>query len=96
MVIGVLQVELLIGDATSLKAKRSVVKSIKDRIGRDPGIAVAEVDRLEAHQIAVLGIIAVSNSSTHVDSVLSRVLDRLRRDRRAVLNDQQMEILTGH
>ena len=96
MVIGVLQVELLIGDATSLKGKRSVVKSIKDRIGREPGVAVAEVDRLEAHQIAVLGFVTVSNSSSHVDQVLNHVLDKLRRDRRAVLNDQQMEILTGH
>jgi len=96
MVLGILQVELLIGDATSLKDKRRVLSSLKDRIGSEPFIAVAEVDRHESHRHAVLGIVAVSNDGRHARSVIDRVLDRLRSDPRIVLSDHTTEILTGH
>lgn len=95
MVIGVLQVELLIGDATSLKDKRRVLMSIKDRLHRDFNVSVAEVDRQEAHQIAVLGVAAVGNEGSHVQGVLDKILDQLRTNRHVVLNDQQTEIISG-
>lgn len=95
MVIGVLQVELLIGDAMSLKDKRRVLTSLKDRLHREHNVAVAEVDRQEAHQIAVLGIAAVSNSGAHAQGVLDRILDQIRHNRHVVVNDQQTEIISG-
>ena len=95
MVIGVLQVELFIGDSVSLKDKRRVVASLKERLHRQHSVAVAEVDRLDAHQVAVLGIVSVSNSTRHTQGVLSKVLDQLRANPRFVLSDQQTEILTG-
>lgn len=95
MVIGVLQVELLISEAASLKDKRRVVASLKDRLHREHNVAVAEVDRQEAHQVAVLGIAAVSNSGAHVQGMLDRILDQLRRSRQAVVNDHQTEVISG-
>lgn len=96
MVIGVLQVELFIGDASSLKDKRRVVMSLKDRLHQSNGVAIAEVDKLDAHQVAVLGIVAVSNSSSHAQGVLDRILDQLRKSPKFVLNAHQMEMLSGH
>lgn len=95
MIIGVLQVELLIGDAASLKDKRRVLMSIKDRLHRDFNVAVAEIDRQDAHQIAVLGIAAVGNEGGHVQGVMDKILDQLRANRRVVLNDQQTELFSG-
>ena len=95
MVIGVLQVELWIGDAVSLKDKRRVLTSIKDRLHREYNVSVAEVDRQDAHQVAVLGIAAVSNSAPHAQGVLDKILDWIRQNRQVVLNDQQTEILSG-
>jgi len=95
MVIGVLQVELLIDDAMSLKDKRRVVSSVKDRLHREHLVAVAEVDRLEAHQVAVLGIATISNSVAHAQGTLDRIVNELRAARRFVLNDHQSEILSG-
>jgi uncharacterized protein YlxP (DUF503 family) len=95
MVIGVLQVELFIGDSASLKDKRRVVMSLKDKLHRLNGVAVAEVDKLEAHQLAVLGIVSVSNSAAHSQGVLSRILDQLRKNPRFVLNGHQTEIISG-
>lgn len=96
MVIGLLQFELLIGDARSLKDKRRVVSSLKDRLHREHLVAVAEVDRLDAHQHAVLGLATVSNDVPHVQGMLDRIVEQLRLDRRFVLNDHATEILTGH
>ncbi|QNN23802.1 DUF503 domain-containing protein [Planctomycetales bacterium ZRK34] len=96
MVIGILQVELVIGDAMSLKDKRRVLRSVKDRLGRIGQIAIAEVDEHETHRRAVLGIVTVSTTVPRAQSTLSKILDRLRENRLFVLNDHQMEILTGH
>jgi uncharacterized protein YlxP (DUF503 family) len=43
MTIGVLQLELRIGDAMSLKDKRRVIKSLKDRIAHGHNVSIAEV-----------------------------------------------------
>ena len=96
MVIGILQVELYIGDAVSLKDKRRVVSSLKDRLHREHLVAVAEVDKLDKHQTAVIGIVAVSNQTPHVQGMLSRIVDQLRANGRFVLTDHAMEILSGH
>jgi uncharacterized protein YlxP (DUF503 family) len=95
MVIGILQVELMIGDAASLKDKRRVVNSLKDRLHREHQVAVAEVDKQDLHQLAVLGIAAVSNSVPHVQGLLDRIVDRMRSNGRFVVNDHHVEILTG-
>lgn len=95
MVIGVLQVELFIGEAASLKDKRRVVLSVKDRVGRDNAVAIAEIDKLDTHQIAVLGIATVSNSAPRARETLQRIVETLRQHREAVLANHAIEILTG-
>jgi len=95
MILGVLQVELWVGDANSLKDKRRVLTSIKDRLRRHHNVAVAEVDQREALRTAVLGIVTVSNSGRHAESVLNRIMDRLREHREAVVQDHQTEIVSG-
>ena len=93
MIVGVLQFELLIEHAMSLKDKRRVVSSLKDRLHREHLAAVAEVDRLDEHRVAVLGLAVVSNSTTHARSMLDRIIDQLRRGREYVLGEHQVEIL---
>ena len=56
MVVGILQAELVIDGAESLKDKRRVVVSIKDKLHREFQVSVAEVDSLDSHHRAVLGI----------------------------------------
>jgi hypothetical protein len=47
MTVGVLQLELSIGDAMSLKDKRRVIKSLKDRIAHGHNVSIAEVGALD-------------------------------------------------
>jgi len=95
MIVGLLQIELVIGDARSLKDKRRVVNSVKDRLHREHLVAVAEVDRMDAHQHAVLGIAAVGNQTPYVQGMLDRIVNQLRVDAPFVLSDHAIEILTG-
>lgn len=95
MVVGILQVELMIEWSRSLKDKRRVVLSLKDRLHRDHQVSVAEVGSLENHRVAVLGVAVVSNTARRCQSVLDHIVDKLRGARDCVLSDHRVEILTG-
>ncbi|MBI1336928.1 MAG: DUF503 family protein [Phycisphaera sp.] len=95
MVVGILQFEIGIEYAQSLKDKRRVVSSLKDRLHHDHMVAVAEVGSLDDPRKALMGISMVSNDVSHCQSVLDRIVDKLRLHRDCVLNDFAKEILTG-
>lgn len=95
MVIGVLQIELGVPWAESLKDKRSVVRSVKDRLSRRYRVSVAEVAELDNCRVARLGIVLAASDVKRCQSVLDRVLNALRRERDCVLQDQSTEILSG-
>lgn len=85
MVVGVVRVELHLPDAQSLKDKRSVLKSLKDRIRGTFNVAVAEVETNDLWQRAALGLAAVGSERAYVDGVLREVIEWLRADRRVAL-----------
>ena len=68
-----LEVDLHIGDARSLKAKRSVVKSIVEGARHRYGVAAAEVGFQEQWQRALLGFAAVGSEAGHVTDVIDEV-----------------------
>jgi hypothetical protein len=93
MTIGVLQLELSIGDAMSLKDKRRVVKSLKDRIAHGHNVSIAEVGALDEHRRAILGLAMVSNDSRYVEGALSKIVDFVRATHAVELMDYQIELL---
>ena len=93
MVIGVLQIELGIPDAMSLKDKRRVVKSLKDRIAHRHNVSIAEVGALDEHRRSLLGIAMVSNDARYVESALSKLVDFVRAVPQADLMDYQIDLL---
>ena len=95
MFIGTLQFELLIHDSNSLKDKRRVVRSIKDRLHREHLVSVAEIGALDHHRLALMGLAVVSNSRANVEAVLDRVTRKLRRLTNAELGALAREILSG-
>lgn len=96
MVIGVLQVELTIEWATSLKDKRGVVQSTKDRLAREFKVSVAEIATQENAQVATLGIVLAASDVKVAQSILDRILDKLRVHKDAVLSEAQTEIISGY
>jgi hypothetical protein len=93
MVIGVLQLELTVIDAMSLKDKRRVIKSIKDRIGNENNVSIAEVGALDEHRRSIIGMAMVSNDKRYVEGALSKLVDFVRMVPQVSLVDYQIELL---
>lgn len=75
MVVGVCTVELWIPESQSLKDKRQVLHSLKDRLRGKFNLSVAEVDGQDLWQKAVLGMACVANDGSHVEQVLEQALN---------------------
>ena len=69
-VVGVLTLELRIEHAHSLKEKRHVVKSLKERLRNKFNVSVAEIDDMDLHNSAVLAVAIVSPSRPFAENVL--------------------------
>ena len=93
MVIGVLQLQLAIPDAMSLKDKRRAIRSLKDRLSGRHNASVAEVDDLDEHRSSVMGVAMVSNDRRFVESCLSKIVDEVRMSRWVNLVDYEIELL---
>ncbi|MEQ1655811.1 MAG: DUF503 domain-containing protein [Nitrospira sp.] len=75
MVVGVCTVELWIPESQSLKDKRQVLHSLKDRLRGKFNLSIAEVDGQDLWQKAVLGMACVANDGSHVEQVLEQALN---------------------
>jgi uncharacterized protein YlxP (DUF503 family) len=93
MTVGILQLELSIPDAMSLKDKRRVVLSLKDRIAYGHNVSIAEVGALDEHRRSIIGIAMVSNDKKYVEGGLSKLVDFVRMVPQVSLIDYQIEFL---
>ncbi len=93
MTVGVLQVEIAIEDAMSLKDKRRVVKSLKDRIAHAHNVSVAEVGALDEHRRSILGFAMVGNDGQYIEGALSKLVDFVRTVPQASLIDYQIDLM---
>ncbi len=92
MIVGTLRVRLLLREARSLKDKRQVVKSIKDRLRNHFNVSVAEIEALDNRQLAVLGLAMVSNEAHHVKRALGQIVEALRGHPVAELLDHETDV----
>jgi uncharacterized protein len=92
MIVGTLRVRLLIREARSLKDKRQVVKSIKDRLRGGFNVSVAEIEEQDNRQLAVLGLAMVSNETHHVKTALGQIVQALRVHPVAELLEHEMDV----
>lgn len=93
MTVGLLTLELHIPHAQSLKDKRVVLRSVKDRLKKF-NIAVAEVDHQDLWQRATLGVVTIGESTEAVDRALAAVADEVERLGPGVITATHMEFLT--
>jgi len=93
MMVGTCRVELRIPENASLKGKRRVLKSIKDRVQGKFNVSIAEVDRIDEWQRATLGIACVSNDSRLVDETLSKVVNVIETCHEAQILDYEIELV---
>ncbi|HUJ41305.1 MAG TPA: DUF503 domain-containing protein [Candidatus Acidoferrales bacterium] len=79
MPVGLLTLEIYIPDARSLKDKRQVLRSLKDRLRRHFNIAIAELDGQDTWQRAVVGVVTISADTRHLEDALEKVANESER-----------------
>ena len=94
MFVGVLRLRLDVPGARSLKDKRSVVRSFKERVQGRLKVAVAEVGVLDDPRHATLGVAVVSNSQTLCDQMIASVVSMASTLPDALLADRASEIVS--
>ncbi len=70
MFVGIVRIELHLPAAASLKDKRAIVRSLKDRLHGLTSAAVAEVDHQDLWQRAALGLAVVSGDHARVTELI--------------------------
>ncbi len=91
--VGLLHLDLLVDDAMSLKDKRRVIKSFKDRLGHSRNVSVAEVGHLDSIRRAVLAVAMVSNDSRYVAGAMEQIVNLARNNRAWVLLNHEVELI---
>lgn len=92
-VIGFLNIRLVMRSASTLKDKRRIIKSLKDRVKNSFNVSIAEIGSLDHCQYSKLGIAMVGNDNRYVNSVLSNVINVIRSVALVELVDYKLDFL---
>jgi len=92
MLVGSLRVRLLVRESQSLKDKRQVVRSVKDRLRNSFNISIAEVEEQDHRQMAVLGMAMVCNEAAPIRQAFDQIVQALRVHPVAEFIDHEIEI----
>ena len=71
--VAILTLELRIEAAQSLKDKRQVVRSVKDRLRTSFNVAVAELEPSSLWNQATIGVVSISDSRDYLDGLMKKV-----------------------
>ena len=88
MAVAQLTLEIRIEHAQSLKDRRQVVRSIKDKLRQGFNISVAELDEAVMWQSAMIGVAAISRSRDYLQGLVEGVESAARR----ILNEHGAEL----
>jgi len=76
---------------TSLKGKRSIVKSLIGRLKSRFNISIAEVDHQDSKTSAIIAIAIVCNETHFIDQQFDAIINFMRNDGRLYLSQIQRE-----
>jgi uncharacterized protein YlxP (DUF503 family) len=93
MVVGVGVMQLMIHDASSLKSKRRVVKSILGKVRSKFDLSIAEVDDQDKWQRCSLGFAVVTNEAGYAHTMLQNIADYVEGLHLAEVTNYDIEIL---
>ena len=90
MLIGTCRLELIIPESRSLKNKRQMLKSLKDRIRNKFNVSVAEIDHQVLWQRLTIDIAMVANEYSFIDRALSQILNLVHSEPRINVIDYEI------
>ena len=80
MVVSMIQLIFEIPDVDSIKEKRRIMRSVKDKLYRRFRMSAAEVDLLDSLSFGHIGAALVSNSKTFGESVMHKAFEMIERE----------------
>lgn len=93
MIVGVLKADLAIFEAQTLKDKRRVIQSVKQKLSHRFNVSVAEVAYNDLPRRCQLGVAVVSNEARAVHSQLDQVVEVFRRTAGITLLNYERELI---
>ncbi len=91
MIVGVMTAQLSMQGISSLKGKRSIVKSLVGRLKSRFNISISEVDHQDSKASAVIAIAIVTNDSPFIDKQFDAIITFMRNDGRFYLGQVERE-----
>lgn len=91
MVVAVKTFDIHIPGCRSLKEKRFVIRSLKDRIRTKFNVAVAEVENQDLWQRATIAVASVNEHKGYLDGLLQKVSEVVASERRIVILSEEVE-----
>lgn len=92
MAVAVVTLNIALPGVSSLKGKRRLVKSLKDRLRNRFNVAVSETDHQDVWQTATLAVCTISGDAGYAESTVSKVADYVRSDRTLSLTNYEVEV----
>ena len=95
MPVATLTLEIRIEHAHSLKDKRQVLRSLKDKLRRQFNVSVAELEETDLWQRATVGVVSISSSRDYLAQIMQSVeksAHRIARDAGGEVVDSYVEI----
>lgn len=77
MIIGVLTLEFRLHGNRSLKGKRKVAQSLKQKLRNKFNVSAAEIEAMDVHDTLVLGVVTTANATERVESRLAKALSMI-------------------
>ena len=91
MKVGCCSLKFFLHGNNSLKEKRRITKSIKDRVKNKFNISIAEIGDQDVWQNLHLGIVAVGSDFKYLDGLMSKVVESIDNMHLAEMTDCQIE-----
>ena len=72
---------LRLPEASSLKDKRMVVRSVVERTRNRFNVSIAEIETQDVWRTATLGLVCLSGDARHAQEMLDKIVDFIERER---------------
>ena len=91
--IAILRIDFHIPSAQSLKDKRMVLKSLKDRIRNEFNVSVCELDGLDKWQVGTIGCAMLGNDTRYINQCLENIVSFAKRHNGLEICEHQIEFI---
>ncbi len=96
MIIGSLTLDFRLHGNDSLKGKRKIAQSLKQKLANNFNVAVSEVDAMDSHERLVIAVVTVGNETAVVEARLAKALGLVETMAPADLVHCETEIFSSH